>query len=76
MGVAYEQMRTISADLYATAVKKVPDNTLDASRRASSIETHELARRTLEIMTLHNDAAARMPAIMAALQAEREGATP
>src|SRR4051794_30428993 len=43
-------MRTVSADLYAAALRKVPDNTLDALRRAIGTETHELARRTLEIM--------------------------
>ena len=50
MGVTYEQMRAVSAELYAAALKKVPDNTLDALRRAIGTESHELARRTLEIM--------------------------
>ncbi len=50
MGVTYEQMRAVSSDLYAAALRKVPDNTLDALRRAIGTETHELARRTLEVM--------------------------
>jgi len=50
LGVTYEQMRAVSSGLYAAALRKVPDNTLDALRRAIGTETHELARRTLEVM--------------------------
>ncbi len=46
MPVTYQQMRTVSADLYAAALRKVPDNTLEALRRAIDTETHEIARRT------------------------------
>ena len=49
-GITYEQMRRVSAELYGAALKKVPDDTLDALRRAIGTETHELARRTLTIM--------------------------
>lgn len=50
MGVTYEQVRRVSAELYGAALKKVPDNTLDALRGAIETETHELARQTLQIM--------------------------
>ena len=50
MGVTYEQMRTVSAQLYEAALKKVPDNTLDAMRRAAETETNEVARKTLAFM--------------------------
>jgi len=50
MSVTYQQMRDVSAELYAAALKKVPDDTLAALRRAIGTETHDLARRTLEIM--------------------------
>ena len=50
MGVTYEQMRTVSAQLYEAALKKVPDNTLDAMRRAIGTETNEVARKTLSFM--------------------------
>ncbi len=50
MGVTYEQMRSVSAQLYEAALKKVPDNTLDAMRRAVETETHEVARKTLAFM--------------------------
>ncbi len=50
MGVTYEQMKTASASLYEAALKKVPDDTLAALRRAMGTETNALARRTLEIM--------------------------
>ncbi len=50
MGVGYEQMKQVSAQLYEWALKKVPDNTLDALRRAMAAETNDVARRTLGIM--------------------------
>ncbi len=50
MGVTYDQVRQVSAELYGAALKKVPDNTLDALRRAIGTETHDLARQTLQIM--------------------------
>lgn len=50
MSVTYEQMKAVSAALYAAALKKVPDNSLEALRRAMASETHEGARRTLGIM--------------------------
>ena len=50
MPVTYEQLRKVSADLYEAALKKVPDNTLDALRRAIETETHAVARQTLQLM--------------------------
>ncbi len=50
MGVSYDLMKSVSAGLYEAALKKVPDNTLDALRRAIGAETNEVARRTLGIM--------------------------
>ncbi len=50
MGVSYDLMKSVSAGLYKAALKKVPDNTLDALRGAIGAETNEVARRTLGIM--------------------------
>ena len=50
MGVTYAQMKAVSAELYEAALKKVPDDTLDAMRRAADAETHEVARKTLRFM--------------------------
>ncbi len=50
MPVTYQQMRTAAAQLYGAALKKVPDNTLDALRRAIGTETHDVARQTLQVM--------------------------
>lgn len=50
MGVSYDLMKSVSAGLYEAALKKVPDNTLDALRGAIGAETNEVARRTLGIM--------------------------
>ena len=50
MPVTYQQMKTVTAELYNAALRKVPDNTLDALRRAIETETHAVARQTLQIM--------------------------
>lgn len=50
MEVTYEQMRRATAELYSAALKKVPDDTLDALRRVIGTETHEVARQTLRMM--------------------------
>ena len=50
MAVTYDLMKQVSSQLYEAALKKVPDNTLEALRRAQEIETNEVARRTLGIM--------------------------
>ena len=50
MPVTYDMMRTVSAQLYEAALKKVPDNTLDALRAAIGSETHDIARQTLQVM--------------------------
>ena len=50
MPVTYEQMKAATSELYAAALRKVPDNTLDALRRAIETESHDVARQTLRMM--------------------------
>ena len=50
MPVTYEMVRQAASDLYGWALKKVPDDTKDALRRAMEAESNEAARRTLRIM--------------------------
>ena len=50
MPVTYQQMKEATSELYAAALRKVPDNTLDALRRAIETESHDVARQTLRMM--------------------------
>jgi fumarate hydratase subunit alpha len=50
MPVTYELMKKVSADLYGWALRKVPDDTLAALRRARETESNPVARRTLDIL--------------------------
>ena len=55
-------MHTVSSDPHAAALRKVPDETL------ASIDAHDTSLHD----TLHDDASAHMPGILAPLKAERE----
>jgi len=48
--ITYDMMRDATARLYAWSLRKVPDDTLEALRRARLAETSEVARRTLGIL--------------------------
>ena len=50
MPITYEAVKRLTADLYDWSLRKVPDDTKAALREAALAETHEGARRTLEIM--------------------------
>jgi fumarate hydratase subunit alpha len=43
-------MKAATRELYAWSLRKVPDDTLDALRRAQLAETNEVARKTLRIL--------------------------
>jgi len=50
MPVTYDMMKRVTTDLYSWSLRKVPDDTKEALRRAREAETHPLAQRTLDIM--------------------------
>ncbi|WP_431268027.1 fumarate hydratase [Dankookia sp. P2] len=50
MPITYDMMKQATAQLYEWSLRKVPDDTLDALRRAQETETNEVARRTLSIL--------------------------
>jgi fumarate hydratase subunit alpha len=50
MPITYETMKRATAQLYEWSLRKVPDDTLDALRRAQETETNEVARKTLGIL--------------------------
>ncbi|MBB5695357.1 fumarate hydratase [Muricoccus pecuniae] len=50
MPITYDMMKRATAQLYEWSLRKVPDDTLDALRRAREVETNEVARRTLGIL--------------------------
>jgi fumarate hydratase subunit alpha len=50
MPITYDMMKQVTAQLYEWSLRKVPDDTLDALRRAQETETNETARRTLRIL--------------------------
>ena len=50
VAITYELMKSITAQLYDWSLKKVPDDTKDALRRAEAVETNPLAKRTLGIL--------------------------
>jgi fumarate hydratase subunit alpha len=50
MAVTYELVKSVSADLYARSLRKVPDDTLRAMRNARETESSPRARRTLDML--------------------------
>ena len=50
MAITYEIVKTVSAQLYEGALKKIPEDTKDALRTAHEAETHEGARKILAMM--------------------------
>lgn len=50
MAITHELVKTVSAQLYEAALKKVPEDTKDALRRAIETETKDTSKKTLEFM--------------------------
>jgi fumarate hydratase subunit alpha len=50
VAISYDLMKSVTADLYAWSLKKVPDDTKDALRRACANERNEQARKVLRFM--------------------------
>ncbi len=50
MAITYELVKSVSAQLYAGSLKKIPEDTKDALRKAEQAETHEGARKILAMM--------------------------
>ena len=50
MAITYDLVRQVTADLYAWSLKRIPDNSKAALRRAQETETAPHARRTLAFM--------------------------
>ena len=50
MPITYDMMKRATAQLYEWSLRKVPDDTLAALRRAREAETNEVARKTLGIL--------------------------
>jgi fumarate hydratase subunit alpha len=48
--ITYEQMKSLTAQLYAWSLRKVPDDTLEALRRARETESNPVAQKTLTIL--------------------------
>jgi fumarate hydratase subunit alpha len=48
--ITYERMKDLTAQLYAWSLRKVPDDTLDALRRARETESNPVAQKTLGIL--------------------------
>jgi fumarate hydratase subunit alpha len=50
MAITYDQVKTISAQLYESCLKKIPEDTKDALRKARDAETNEGATKILSMM--------------------------
>ena len=59
MPITSQQIRSLTSSLYEWSLKKVPDDTLAALRRAQGLERDEVGRKTLTIMLKSADAAER-----------------
>ncbi len=50
MAVTYEMVKTTAAELYGSCLKKIPEDTKDALRKAHEAETHDGAKKILALM--------------------------
>jgi fumarate hydratase subunit alpha len=50
VAVTYEMVKAIAAELYGSCLKKIPEDTKDALRKAHEAETHEGAKKILALM--------------------------
>jgi fumarate hydratase subunit alpha len=57
--ITYDLMKSVTAQLYEWSLKKIPEDTKDALRRASETEANESARKILRFMLNAAEAAER-----------------
>jgi fumarate hydratase subunit alpha len=57
MAITYEIVKAVSADLYGSSLKKIPEDTKEALRQARSSESDDNARATIDTMLRSADAA-------------------
>ena len=57
MAITYEIVKSVSANLYETSLKKIPEDTKDALRRAHEKESNEGARKIIAMMLRSAEAA-------------------
>ena len=50
MAVTYEMVKATAAELYGSCLKKIPEDTKDALRKAHDAETHDGAKKILALM--------------------------
>jgi fumarate hydratase subunit alpha len=57
MAITYELMKSVTAELYRSSLRKIPEDTKDALRGAESRDTNATARKTIRIMLESAEAA-------------------
>ncbi len=50
MAITYEQVKSVSAELYESCLKKIPEDTKEALRKAGEAETNDGAKKILSLM--------------------------
>ena len=50
MAITYDQVKSVSSELYESCLKKIPEDTKEALRKAGEAETNEGARKILQMM--------------------------
>jgi fumarate hydratase subunit alpha len=50
VAVTYEMVKSMAAELYGSCLKKIPEDTKDALRKAHEAETHDGAKKILALM--------------------------
>jgi fumarate hydratase subunit alpha len=50
VAVTYEMVKSMAAELYGSCLKKIPEDTKDALRKAHNAETHDGAKKILALM--------------------------
>ncbi len=50
MSITYDLVKSTTAQLYERALKKIPEDTKEALRRAKELETNPVAKQTLQMM--------------------------
>jgi fumarate hydratase subunit alpha len=50
VAVTYEMVKSVAAELYGSCLKKIPEDTKDALRKAHEAETHDGAKKILALM--------------------------
>ncbi len=50
MAITYDQVKSVSAELYESCLKKIPEDTKEALRKAGEVETNAGAKKILDMM--------------------------